>query len=55
MSTLKTQKEVVDNIKMDYREVGCEDERWMELDQDCVQWQALVLVVTNPPVLLPWC
>jgi hypothetical protein len=35
------------NIKMDLREIGSEDERWMELTQDCVQWQALVLAVLN--------
>jgi len=28
-----------DNIKMDLRETGCEDGRWMELPQDCVQQQ----------------
>jgi hypothetical protein len=27
-------------MKMD-----CEDERWIELAQDCVQWRALVLAV----------
>jgi hypothetical protein len=31
----------VDNIKMDLREVDCDDERRMELAQDHVQWQAL--------------
>jgi hypothetical protein len=31
--------------KMDLREIGCEDGRWMELAQDRVQWQALVLAV----------
>jgi hypothetical protein len=31
-----------DNIKMDYRAVGCVDERWIELVQDRVQWRALV-------------
>jgi hypothetical protein len=39
--------------KMDLREIGCEDGRWMELAQDCVQWQALVLAVLNLLVLLP--
>jgi hypothetical protein len=39
--------------KMDLRETGCEDGRWMELAQDRVQWQALVLAVLNLPVLLP--
>jgi hypothetical protein len=31
--------------KMDLREIGCEDGRWMELAQDRVQWQALVLEI----------
>jgi len=39
--------------KMDLREIGCEDWRWMELAQDCVQLQALVLAVLNLLVLLP--
>ena len=30
---------------MDLREIGCENGRWMELAQVCVQWQALVLAV----------
>jgi len=38
---------------MDLREIGCEDGRWMELAQDCVQWWALVLAVLNLEVLLP--
>jgi hypothetical protein len=41
------------NVKMDLREICCEDGRWMELAQDRVQWQALVLVVLNLRVLLP--
>jgi len=40
---------------MDLREIGCEDGRWMELAQDCVQWQALVLAVLSLLVLLPEC
>jgi hypothetical protein len=32
------------NMKMDIREVGCEDRR-TELAQDCAQWQALILVM----------
>ena len=39
--------------KMDLREIGCEDGRWMELAQDRVQWQALVLAVLNLLVQLP--
>ena len=36
-----------DNIKMDLREVGGEDARWVDLAQDRVQWRALVLSVLN--------
>jgi hypothetical protein len=38
---------------MGVKEVGCEDGRWIELAQDCVQWRALVLAVLNLQVLLP--
>jgi len=30
---------------VDDREKGCEGGRWMKLDQDCVQWRALVFGV----------
>jgi hypothetical protein len=39
--------------KMDLREIGCEDGRWMELAQDRVQLRAPALAVLNLPVLLP--
>jgi hypothetical protein len=39
--------------KMDLREIGCEDGRWMELAQDRVQLRDLVLAVLNLRVLLP--
>jgi hypothetical protein len=39
--------------KMDLREIGCEDRRWMELAQDRVQWRALALEMLNLRVLLP--
>jgi hypothetical protein len=32
--------------------MGCEDGRWMELDQNGVQWWVLVLAVLNLHVLL---
>jgi len=38
---------------MDLMEIVCEDGRWMELAEDCVQWWALVLAVLNRCVLLP--
>jgi hypothetical protein len=41
------------NSKMERREIGCEDGRWMELAQDRVQWRSLVLAVLNIRVLLP--
>jgi hypothetical protein len=53
MSTWKTEKE--DNMNMDVREIGCEDQRWLELAQDRVKWWGLLLVVLNLQVLLPQC
>jgi hypothetical protein len=41
------------NIKMDLRETGCEDGRWMEIAHDCVQWRSLVLAVLSIRVLQP--
>jgi hypothetical protein len=41
--------------KMDLREIGCEDGRWMELAHVHVQWQALVLAVLNLGVLHQQC
>jgi hypothetical protein len=40
-------------VKMDIREIGCEDGRWVELVQDRVQWRGFVLAVLNLRVLLP--
>jgi hypothetical protein len=37
---------------MDLQEVGCDDGKWMELDQDRGRWRALVLSVLNLRVLL---
>jgi hypothetical protein len=31
-----------DNIKMDLRKIASEDERYMFLAQDCIQWRALM-------------
>jgi len=36
-----------DNIKMDFREVGCGCVDWMELAQDRDRWRALVSAVMN--------
>jgi hypothetical protein len=41
------------NSKMDLGEIGYEDGRWMELDQDRVRWRALVLAMLILQVLLP--
>jgi hypothetical protein len=38
--------------KVDHREIGCENGRWMELVQDRVVWRVLVLAVLNLCVLL---
>jgi hypothetical protein len=37
----------VDNIKIDLREIGCDDVDWMDLAQDRDQWRALVNTVMN--------
>jgi hypothetical protein len=37
----------VDNIKMDLREIGCDDMDWIDLAQDRERWRALVNTVMN--------
>jgi hypothetical protein len=37
----------VDNIKMDFREIGLDGMDWMDLAQDREQWRALVNTVLN--------
>jgi hypothetical protein len=37
----------VDNIKMDLREIGCDDRDWIDVAQDRDQWKALVKTVMN--------
>jgi hypothetical protein len=39
--------------KLDLREIGSEDERWMGVAQDRVQWLAFVSAMLNLRVLLP--
>lgn len=34
------------------KKICCEDEKWMELAEDCVHWQAIVLEVLNFKVLV---
>jgi hypothetical protein len=36
-----------DNIKVDLKEMGCEDVDWIRLAQGSVQWQAVMNVVLN--------
>jgi hypothetical protein len=38
---------VVDNIKMDLREIGWDGVDWMDTAQDRDQWRALVNMVLN--------
>jgi hypothetical protein len=37
----------VDNIKMDFREIGWDSVDWIKLSQDRDQWRALVNMVMN--------
>jgi hypothetical protein len=37
----------VDNLRMDFREIGREGKDWMDLAQDRDQWRALVNTVMN--------
>jgi hypothetical protein len=41
---------LVDNIRMDLREMGWEDMYWIDVAQDRDQWRALVNTVMNLPV-----
>lgn len=47
--------ERMDNIKKNLREMGCEQQRWIELAEDDLECQVLVLVVFTLHVLLPQC
>jgi hypothetical protein len=40
-----------DNIRMDFREVGCGGVDWMHLDQNTDQWQAVVNMIMDLGVL----
>jgi hypothetical protein len=42
-------------IKIDFREIDCEDDRWVELTQDSVHWRSLMLATSNLCVMLPQC
>jgi hypothetical protein len=39
-----------DNIKMDTKEIACENVDWIQLIVVWIQWLVLVDTVTNPPV-----
>jgi hypothetical protein len=49
----RSRKRWEDNVKMDLREVGCEDGKWIELALDRVRWWALVLSVLDLRIILP--
>jgi hypothetical protein len=38
-------RRLVDNIKMDLREIGCDGMDWIDLAQDRDQWRALLSTV----------
>jgi hypothetical protein len=38
---------VVDNIKIDFREIGLDGMDWIDLDHDKEQWKALVNTAMN--------
>jgi hypothetical protein len=38
LGMLHWKTEIEDNIKIDLQEIGCEDDRSIEVAQDCVQW-----------------
>jgi hypothetical protein len=43
----RPRRRLVDNIKMDLREVGWDGRDWIDLAQDRDQWRALVKTVMN--------
>jgi hypothetical protein len=45
MFTWKTDKELRGKYNDGYNQIGYEDRRQLELAQDCVQWQAMELVM----------
>jgi hypothetical protein len=40
----------VDNIEMDFQEVGCGNVDWIKLAQDTDRWRTFVSAVMNPRV-----
>jgi hypothetical protein len=49
----RSRKRCDGKMKMQRRTVRPEDQRWIELVQDRVQWRPLVSMVLNIPVLIP--
>jgi hypothetical protein len=43
----RPRRRLVDNIKMDLREIGWDGMEWIDLSQDRDQWRALVNTVMN--------
>ena len=38
---------MVENIKIDLKDMGCDPRNWMELAKHRDQWQAYVMVIMN--------
>jgi hypothetical protein len=44
-TTWETQTEIEENIKMNLREIECENDDWTEMAQYWFEWKALILAV----------
>jgi len=51
---LEDQEENERKIKIDCKEKGYEDGRWVELAQGCIQWLILVLAALKFKSCYPW-
>jgi hypothetical protein len=51
----RLRRSLEDDIKMNLNKVGCGGGRWMEVAEGFIKWQALVLVMLDQWILLPWC
>ena len=43
----RTRRRWEDNIKMDFREVGCDPGDWIDLAEDKDQWRAYIRAIMN--------
>jgi hypothetical protein len=43
----RSRRRCEDNIKMDLREIGIDEAKWIRLAQDRIQWRAFVNTVMN--------